>query len=108
MPFCVLSWTSSRSRPEEFISTLDAALEQDNDLVLCFDSRRLFGHGDREHVALIEGLNRESGLVTLLDPAADIPGRKTAGVDRILATIQAHALSNLGGLWIISEAEPTT
>lgn len=93
---------------EEFISTLDVALEQDSDVILCFDSRRLFGDGDREHVALIEGFNRASGLVTLLDPALDAPGRRTAGVESILATIQSHALSTLGGLWIISEAEPTT
>ena len=93
----------SPSSSEESAATLLDALDRNNDVILCFDSRRLFGDGDREHVALIEAFNKAAGRVTLVDPAIGAPKHRTASIDNIFETIQTHAAGTLGGLWLISE-----
>ena len=56
-----LSFTSvSPVSGKQMISTLDSAFGQDGDIVLCFNSRRLFGEGDIEHAALIEAFDRDN------------------------------------------------
>jgi hypothetical protein len=93
----------SPSSSEELAATLQDALDRSNDVVLCFNSRRLFGDGDGEHVALIEALNSATGRVTMVDPAIGTPKHRTASIDKIFETIQTHDASTLGGLWLISE-----
>ncbi len=93
----------SPSSLKELISTLKAALDRDNDVVLCFNSQRLFGEGDIEHAALIEAFHYTTGQVTVVDPAIGAPKHRIAAIDRIFETIQAHDVSALGGLWIISD-----
>jgi hypothetical protein len=93
---------------KELISTIKAALDQDNDVVLCFNSQRLFDDGDIEHVSLIEEFNEVSGAVTVVDPAIGAPKRRTTTLVRICETIKKHDVSVLGGFWIISERELNT
>ena len=90
---------------KELTATLKDALDREYDVVLCFSSQRLFGEGDREHVALIEAFNRTAGRVKLVDPAIGAPKHRTASIDKIFETIQTHEASSLGGLWLISEVE---
>jgi hypothetical protein len=87
---------------KELISILEGALDRDNDGVLCFNSQRLFGDGDIEHVALIEAFNKTNGQVTLVDPAIGAPKRRIAAIDDIFETMREHAVSALGEIWIIS------
>ena len=94
----------SPSSFEELTATLQDALDREYDVVLCFNSQRLFGDGDREHVSLIEAFNSAAGRVTMVDPAIGAPKHRTASIDKIFETIQDHDASTLGGLWIISEA----
>ena len=94
----------SPSSYEELTATLQDTLDREYDVVICFNSQRLFGDGDREHVALVEAFNSAAGRVTLLDPAIGAPKHRTASIDKIFETIQAHDASALGGLWLISEA----
>ena len=89
---------------KELTATLKDALDREYDVVLCFNSQRLFGEGDREHVALIEAFNRTAGRVKLVDPAIGAPKHRTASIDKIFETIKTHDASTLGGLWLISEA----
>lgn len=98
----------SVSSSVELNSIIGTALDQDDDLVLCLNSRHLFGDGDLEHVLLIEEFNRASGRVTIVDPAIGVPGRRFTMVDSIFETIQAHNVSALAGIWIISERGPDT
>jgi hypothetical protein len=92
----------------ELNSIIGAALDQDNDIVLCLNSLRLFGDGDIEHVVLIEGYNKASGQVRVVDPAIGAPMHRTTTVDSIFETLQERTVSVLGGLWIISERGPDT
>ena len=93
----------SPSSSEELTATLQHALDRNNDVVLCFNSQRLFGDGDREHVALIEAFNSAAGRMTLVDPAIGAPKHRTASIDKILEAIQTHDAGTMGGLWLISE-----
>jgi hypothetical protein len=102
LPLCIKR--VSPSSFEELTATLQDALDREYDVVLCFNSRRLFGDGDREHVALIQSFNGAAGRVTMVDPAIGAPKHRTASIDKIFETIQAHDASTLGGLWLISEA----
>jgi len=89
---------------KELIFTLQTAFDRNNDVVLCFNSRFLFGDGDTEHAALIEGFDKTTGKAMLVDPAVDSPRRRAAAVDRIFETIQWHSVSPAGGIWIIADA----
>ena len=93
---------------KELISNIETALSQDNDIVLCFNSRLLFGDGDLEHVSLIEEFNKNSGQVKVVDPAIGAPKRRITGINEIFKTINNHNVSEIGGLWIISEREHET
>ena len=93
----------SPSSLKEMISTIDAALAQDNDIILCFNSQLLFGDGDIEHVSLIEEFNKDSGQITVVDPAIGAPKRRNTTGAEVFKTIQNHDVSEIGGLWIISE-----
>lgn len=90
---------------KEMIRIIELAMKQEHDIVLCFNSKHLFGNGDLEHVALIEAFNKASGLVTIIDPAIGVPKvRFTTSMD-IFNTIQNHSISGNSGLWIISEIQ---
>ena len=94
------------SSPVELNSIVGAALDRDDDLMLCLNSLHLFGDGDLEHVLLIEAFNSASGQVTVVDPAIGAPMHRITTVESIFETILAHNVSALGGLWIISERGP--
>ena len=83
-------------------------LPQDKDIALCFNSQLLFGDGDKEHVFLIEEFNKKSGRITVVDPAIGSPKRRTTAIAEVFKTIQNHTVSEIGGLWIISEREHGT
>lgn len=90
---------------DELIPIIVAALAQGDDIVLCFNSRVLFGDGDIEHVSLIEAFAIDSGRVTVVDPAIDAPKRRNTTIADIFKTIRNHDASEIGGLWIISGRE---
>jgi len=98
----------SPSSLKEMISNIEVALKQENDIVLCFNSQLLFGDGDIGHVSLIEEFNKENGHVTVIDPAIEAPKRRITTIVEIFKTIQNHNVSEIGGLWIISERERST
>ena len=93
----------SPSTLRELISTIDSAIGQDNDIILCFNSQLLFGEGDIEHVSIIEEFNKDSGQITVVDPAIGLPKRRSTTIAEVFRTIQNHDVSEIGGLWIISE-----
>lgn len=93
----------SPSSLKELISTIEAAFAQDDDIVLCFNSRLLFGDGDLEHVSLIEEFNKNSGQVKVVDPAIGAPKQRTTTINTVFKAIKNHNVSEIGGVWIISE-----
>lgn len=90
----------------ELNSIIGAALDRDDDIVLCVNSLHLFGDGDLEHVVLLEGYDRASGQVKVVDPAIGAPMHRITTLDTIFETIQGYNVRDLGGLWIISERGP--
>ncbi len=88
---------------QDLIFTIKASFNKENDVVLCFNSQRLFGDGEIEHVSLVEAFNEANGAVTVVDPAIGAPKRRATTIFRIYDTIQEHEVSSHGGLWIISD-----
>ena len=98
-----LSITSvSPASLDALTSTIAAAFVQGDDIVICFNSRTLFGDGDIEHVALIESVAIDSGHVTVIDPAIGASERRNTTIAAIFETIRHHDASEIGGMWIIS------
>ncbi|MFH1180304.1 MAG: hypothetical protein V1710_08085, partial [Candidatus Bathyarchaeota archaeon] len=44
-------------------------IQDDNDIIICYNSQHLFGDGDNEHVSLVNDIDIESELITIIDPA---------------------------------------
>ena len=88
---------------EEMISIIEEALEQDDDIIVCYRSRHLFGDGDLEHASLIESFNKAGDRVTVVDPAIDAPRIRSTTPVRLFDTILNHGTSASSGLWIVSD-----
>jgi hypothetical protein len=93
---------------EEMISIIELSLKKENDVVLCFNSRHLFGDGDLEHVSLIESYDRGSDHVIIIDPSIRAPKVRGSSLLKIFNTIQNHGISKNNGLWIISDHKYNT
>jgi hypothetical protein len=106
LPLCITKVQPSSLN--ELISSIKAALAQDNDIVLCYYSQLLFGDADIEHVSLIEEFKIDSGQITVVDPAIGVPKRRITTISEVFKTIQNHGVSDIGELWIISERERDT
>jgi hypothetical protein len=76
-------------------------LKKGNDVIACFNNRKLYGTGHYGHVSLIQAINR--GVVTLVDPAKGIPGKRKVKLSKLKDAMEYHRKSR-GGLWVISGA----
>ncbi len=103
LPLCIAR--VSPSSPEELISQIAAAFALDRDIVLCFDSRLLFGDGDIEHVCLVETFDKDRGQATVIDPAIGAPKRRIISIAEVYRAVQNHGAGRARGVWIISERE---
>ncbi len=92
-------------RAAELASFIDAALRIDCDIILCFDSQKLFGEGDREHVALIENCDILSEELLLVDPAIGAPKLRRVSIARVCDVLAAHEVSASAGLWVVECAD---
>lgn len=73
-----------------------SSLQANKDIIVCYNSKILFGDGDNEHVSLIQQIDRKS--LTIIDPALGAPKvRKTTLSLLILSLIKEKSL------WVISE-----
>ncbi len=80
-------------------------LMENNDIILCYNSRVLFGDGDSEHVSLIQEFDAENGKLIIIDPAIGVPKIREAELSNLIEAIKTQATNNLYGLWIVSEIE---
>ena len=74
------------------------------DIILCYNSWSLFGDGDTEHVSLIQSIDTMSREVTIIDPAIRAPKIRRASSSKLFNILKNHAVSELGGLWVISSS----
>lgn len=75
-------------------------LKNGNDLIVCFDNRRLYGVGDGGHVSLIESIKEK--IVILIDPEKGVPKRRKVKFSKFLSAVKYHGKKKRGGFWIIS------
>ncbi|MFN6992487.1 MAG: hypothetical protein ACK4MM_07200 [Fervidobacterium sp.] len=76
-------------------------LSKNNDIIVCFNNKKLYGTGDYGHVSLIQSINDE--IVTLVDPEKDAPKRRKVKLSKLIEAIKYHGIKNRGGFWVISK-----
>lgn len=87
---------------DELRSQLSASLQAGDDVIICYNSRLLFGDGDIEHVSLIQEFDTETGDMVVVDPAIEAPKLRKTTLDGLFEALNVHDVSNSGGLWIVS------
>ncbi|MBU3957523.1 MAG: hypothetical protein KKB25_00425 [Nanoarchaeota archaeon] len=75
-------------------------LENNNDLIVCFDNGRLYGVGNGGHVSLVESIKEK--VVTLIDPEKGVPKRRKAKLSKLLSAMKYHGKKRRGGFWLIT------
>ena len=86
-------------------SFLAENLTRDNDVAVCFNSRSLFGHGDPEHVSLIQEFEPEVDEVTVIDPGMGVPKERKVHLSRLMQILEKTEPDSLHGFWIFSEIQ---
>ena len=84
---------------ETFLALVACHLERGDDVVACSDRQYLFGTGDREHVTLIQAVDRR--FVVLVDPAEDSPDLCQVPANQLFETLHVREIGRFG-LWVIS------
>jgi hypothetical protein len=77
-------------------------LVKDNDVIICYNSRLLFGDGDMEHVSVIQEIDTENDELTVVDPAIAVPKTRRTELSKLIQVLNSHEISRLGGFWIVS------
>ena len=78
-------------------------LLNDNDIIVCYNSQLLFNDGDIEHVSLIQEIDTETGILTIIDPAIGVPKIRKTRIEKLTNVLKAHKASKSAGFWIISQ-----
>ena len=81
---------------------LEQCKSPDADIIICYDSQKLFGDGDPEHTPLIESYDLSNDCVVIVDPAIGVPKLREASAEKLFDVIRFHELSNIAGFWIVS------
>ena len=76
-------------------------LKSGNDLIVCFDNKKLYSEGDFGHVSLIQNIN--NNIVTLIDPEKSVPNRRKVKLQKLVEAMKYHSKKKRGGFWVISE-----
>jgi hypothetical protein len=83
---------------KKFIAT---NLKNNNDVIVCFNNKRLHGIGDYGHVSLIQDINK--GYLTIIDPGINVPKIRRVRLSKLIDAIEHHGEKNRAGFWIISK-----
>lgn len=76
-------------------------IRNNNDLIVCFNNKKLYGEEDFGHVSLIQNINNNS--ITLIDPENNVPNKRKVNLQKLVDAMKYHGRKNRGGFWIISE-----
>ena len=76
-------------------------LKSSNDLVVCFNNKKLYGNGDFGHVSLIQSIN--NGVIILIDSEKSVPDKRKVKLQKLVEAIKYHGKKKRGGFWVISE-----
>jgi len=78
---------------------------KNNDIIICYNSRLLFGEGDIEHVSLIQEIDDENHDLTIIDPAVEIPKIIKIKLHELTRVLESQEINKKGDFWIVSSAE---
>lgn len=90
---CTIESLQNIKDVSQFIST---HLQDNHDIIICYNSQILFNDGDREHVSLIQSIDRD--IITLIDPAIRVPKIRKITLPKLL-----QALLPQKAFWVISQ-----
>lgn len=76
-------------------------LKNNNDLIVCFNNKKLYGIEDLGHVSLIQDINDD--IITLVDPENGVPSKRKVKLQKLIDAIKCHGEKRRGGFWVISE-----
>ena len=76
-------------------------LESGNDLIVCFNNKKLHSGEDLGHVSLIQNIN--NNVITLIDPENNVPNRRKVKLQKLIEAMKYHGKKKRGGFWVISE-----
>jgi hypothetical protein len=76
-------------------------LKNGNDLIVCFNNKKLHGGEDLGHVSLIQNIN--NNIVTLIDPENGVPNKRKVKLQKLVEAMKYHGKKKRGGFWVISE-----
>lgn len=76
-------------------------LEKKNDMIVCFNYKKLYGKGDWGHVSLIQQI--DEGIITLIDPEKDVPKKRKVELKKLIDSMSYHGKEKRGGFWLITE-----
>ncbi len=76
-------------------------LESGNDMIVCFDNKKLYNVGIGGHVSLIGKIG--NGFVILIDPERGVPKRRKVEIRKLVNAMKFHGKKKRGGFWMIHE-----
>ena len=96
-----LKETYFASPPDNLISWIKEQHSRNQDILVCFNQRELFG-GDADwgHVCLIDSLSDSE--IVLVDPSPQAPKFRSVPIPALLQAMKIHGENNRGGFWVIS------
>lgn len=75
-------------------------IEKQNDIMVCFNNKALFGSGDFGHVCLVQEIKDDT--VALVNPEND-KSEDDVEISKLFKAILKHGKIRRGGFWIISK-----
>ncbi len=73
-------------------------IRKNNDIIVCFNNKKLHGKGDWGHVSLVQEITNED--VFLIDPTKF---KIKVKLSKLIEAMKYHGKKNRGGVWLISE-----
>ncbi len=77
-------------------------IKLNNDIIACFNNKKLHSKGDWGHVSLIQGIKKD--IVSLVDPGKDVSKIRKVKLDKLIEAMDYHGKEKSGGFWLISES----
>jgi hypothetical protein len=83
-------------------SWIGEQIEKDNDILVCFNYRKLYGKGRRNqgHMCILDTILNDK--VILIDPEYKAPKFRKVKLKKLLEAIKFHGEKRQGGFWLIS------
>lgn len=72
-----------------------------NDILVCFNYKKLYGVGNFGHVSIIQGINGDT--ITLIDSEKNVPDKRKISLHKLIEAMKLHGKKKRSGFWMISD-----